>query len=190
MAHDFLVTARRCPYCAFDQLNAAHKADDIALEKLTRPAADPNKPPRIYRCRLTKPRNPLVHNLYFAAIASAAKRWPDNLEPQPEGNEKLLRAWLQCKAGYCTRKTFPLAAKDAVIWLLGEVRADDKFAFVKEVIVDGEPHLGVFIPDSIAYEELDDIAFAPIKDAVFARIEDVFGMDVKALIKLDATAEA
>ncbi|MBP8235146.1 MAG: hypothetical protein KAY22_22875, partial [Rhizorhabdus sp.] len=187
MAHELYVQPNRCLQCGVDRLIPARVADAVELEKLALKKSDALRP---YRCRLTHPRNGLVHRTYFAAIAAAAKRWPEGMEPQPEGNADLLRAWLQCKAGRFTRRTAPVAAKDTVIWLLGEIRDADKYAFVKEVLVDGEPHLGIFVPDSVAYDEMDDTEFEPLKTAVFTRIEEVFGMDVKTLIELDATAEA
>lgn len=137
------------------------------------------------RNSITRPRNGKVHRLYFAAIAAAAKHWPEGAEPEPEGDADLLRAWLQCKAGYARRRFFPVAAKDAVIALIQDIRGDDKYAFVKEVQVDGEPGLVVFIPMSIDYGTLDEKEFEPIKQPVFEIIESMMECSVKELVEAD-----
>lgn len=138
-----------------------------------------------FKATITMPRNRKVDRLYFAAIRAAAKTWPEGVEPQPEGDEDLLRAWLQCRVGYCKRRRWPVSAKEMVIELIKDVRADDKYAFVKECLWDGQPALEVLIPLSIDYNTLDEKAFEPIKTPVFDLIESVMGCTVKQLVEAD-----
>ena len=137
------------------------------------------------KAKISKPRNRLVHRLYFAAIAAAAKHWPHGVEPEPEGDADRLRAWLQCKAGHAIRIVFPVTAKDAVIALIENMTSKDKYAFTKEGVIAGEPALAVFLPLSIDYSTLDEAEFAPTKTAVFEIIEATLGVTVKQLVEAD-----
>lgn len=144
--------------------------------------------------RVTRPRNPKTHRTYFKVIALAATMWPEGHEPEPDGDENHLRAWLQCKAGRCHWYDFRVDDIDTVSALIRDVRGDGKFAFLKCVPV--RPHRGaepvdklrVYIPDTIEYEALDEDQFKPIKDKVFEIIEQVLGTTVKELLEhADAT---
>lgn len=138
------------------------------------------------KCKLTNPRNPKVHRLYFSAIAAAAKHWPEGEEPEPGGDADLLRAWLQVKAGYAIRRVFDVEAMPVLIALISDIRASDKYAFVKQTkLISGEPAAVAFIPLSISYAELDDAAFEPIKSSVFDIIESVLGCTITQLVEAD-----
>ena len=139
--------------------------------------------PGKYRAKLTKPRNPLVHRLYFAVIAAAALHWPEKTEPEPEGDEKLLRAWLQCKAGYSEKRDYDPGAVDGAIWLIEHLRSDGKYAFIKQIDTDEGGKFRVYVPQSIQYEELDENQFRPIKEAVFEIVEEVIGVAADQLLK-------
>lgn len=142
---------------------------------------------RPYKAAITKPRNPKVHRLYFAAIAAAAKQWPEHEEPLDlDGNADLLRAWLQCKANWCYRAgPFQPSELDQVIKLMRLLSAEDKYGFVRPSDVDGEPGLIVFVSRSIEYEQADDPEFEPVKRAVFDRIEATLGCTIEQLVKAD-----
>ncbi len=177
MATELFVTPSRCVYCAADRLVGTRASDHIDIGMLTE-----GKP---LKCRLTNPRNPKVHRLYFSAIAAAAKHWPEGAEPEPGGDADLLRAWLQVKAGYAIKRVFSVEAMPVLIALIGDVRASDKYAFVKQTTVAGEPAAVAFIPLSISYAELDDEAFAPIKSSVFDIIESTLGCTITQLVEAD-----
>lgn len=139
--------------------------------------------PGKYLAKLSKPRNSLVHRLFFASIAAAALHWPEGVEPEPEGDEKLLRAWLLCKAGYSEKKDFPPSAVEGVIWLIERLRGENRYAFVKDVVTDEGPKLRVYVPQSIAYREIDEDRFRPIKEAVFEIIEEVIGVPADQVLR-------
>lgn len=187
MAHELYVHPHRCEQCGTDRLIPARPQDGIELEKLALKRHDMRYP---FKARLTKPRNALVHRLYFSAIAAAARRWPETEEPYPQGSADLLRSWLQIRAGYKEVVIFPVSAYDAVIKLLERTRGEDRYAFVKQTTVDGEPALGVFTSLSIAYDTLSEDEFRPVKESVFSIIEGIFQMDVKTLVEMDEKAEA
>ena len=149
------------------------------LELLNLPEGKP------LRAKLTKPRNPKVHRLYFAAIAAAAKHWPEGEEPNPQGDEILLRQFLQCKAGWCIRIDFDVTQTDSVIRLLEETRDQEKYGFVKPIMKDGEPALGVYISKSVAYDVADDDLFNPVKTEVLAMIESFCSCTIQDLIEAD-----
>lgn len=142
---------------------------------------------RPYKATITKPRNPKVHRLYFKAIASAAKQWPEHAEPLDlDGDADMLRAWLQCKANWCYRAgPFQPHELDEVIKLMRLLSADDKYGFVRPSDIDGEPGLIVFVSRSIEYQEADDPEFEPVKSKVFAIIEATLGCTIKQLVEAD-----
>ena len=141
--------------------------------------------------KANKPRSRKAHNLYFAAIAEACMQWPEQhapfenrtLEnPVTKADDDLLRAWLQTKAGYCECITFPVEASESTARLIHKIHADDKFCFLDARDIKGEIKLCVFIPDSIAYEEMDEVAFSPVRKAVFEIIENIIGIPADKLV--------
>lgn len=163
-----------------ETLTPIREKDRLELLKLPE-----NKP---LRANITKPRNPKVHRLYFAAIAAAAKHWPEDAEPLDlNQDEAMLRAFLQVKSGYFTRKIFDLSAKDQLIELIADIRGEGKFAFVKQTIFNKEPCVAVFTPLSIRYEELGDEEFRPLKESVFEIILST--LNIGSITELVAAAE-
>ena len=141
--------------------------------------------------KITRPRNPKVHRSFFQAIAEALVQWPHGAEPYPApGDEEMLRAWLLCRVRQCHTYDFPLTGdpvadgvvSSSVVKLIESVRADDKFAFVRQGAVDGSPAIRVFVPKSINWDEIDELAFRPIKDGVFAEIEHILGCPIDHLL--------
>lgn len=159
-------------------LHPSRKVDAEALAKI--PVGVPHK------AKVSKPRNRKVHNLYFAAIAAAAKHWPEGEEPNPNGDAGLLRAYLQCKAGWFVRLDFGISEKDSVVQLLAMTRDEDKYGFVKPITKNGQPALGVFISKSVSEDAATDEIFEPVKTEVLSRIEAVLGCSVQKLIDSDA----
>jgi hypothetical protein len=141
--------------------------------------------------RITQPRNPKTHRLYFKVIALACAMWPDDLEPfgpDQAKDEDLLRAWLQCKAQYCHWWDFSPENYQAVIGLMKDIRGENKFCFVRPInlrLDDGEfaNRLRVYVPDSIEYEKLGEEEFRPIKESVFEIIQMVLGVTIEDLLK-------
>jgi len=159
-------------------LHPSRKVDADLLAKI--PVGVPHK------AKVSKPRNRKVHNLYFAAIAAAAKQWPEAEEPTGlNADADMLRSYLQCKAGWCIRIDFDVSQKDSVIKMLTEIRADDKYAFVKPIKKDGVPALGVYVSKSVSFSAAEDEIFNPIKTEVLSRIEAVLGCSVETLIDSD-----
>ena len=143
--------------------------------------------------KANKPRSGKAHRLYFAVLDAICEHdhWPEGHEPfqdrTPDNpitqvDADLLRAWLQTKAGYRECITFPLEAAEAAARLIHKIRAEDKFCFMDAREIKGDIKLCVFIPDSIAYEELDEQSFAPIRTAVFDLIEQIVGVPADKII--------
>jgi hypothetical protein len=140
--------------------------------------------------RLSQPRNPKTHRLYFKVIAIAAALWPEGHEPEPKGDADHLRAWLQCKAGCCHWYDFRTDDTDTVIAFMKDIRGEGKFAFAEGIQVTplhgGSPpidKLRIYVPDTIEYDAMGEDKFRPIKDAVFEIIEMVLGVKVEILLK-------
>lgn len=141
--------------------------------------------------RISKARSRKVHATFFQAIAEALPRWPAGEEPYPApGDEEMLRAWLLCRVKQCHTYDFPLtgdpitdrAMSSAVVKLIESVRADDKFAFVREGRIKDHPAIRVFVPKSINWDEVDELEFRPIKDRVFGEIEHILGCPIDHLL--------
>ncbi len=148
--------------------------------------------------KANKPRSGKGHRMYFAAISAACEHWPeghqpfqdrDQDNPVTKADDDLLRAWLQTKAGYRECITFPLEAAEAAARLIHKIRADDKFCFLDPREIESDIKLCVFIPDSIAYDEMDEEAFSPVRRAVFELIEQIVGIPADKLVyESDQTA--
>lgn len=179
MAEALFVKSQRCIYCALDLLAGVRPIDQIAISKLTL-----DKP---LKAKLTHPRNPVVHRLFFAAIAAAAKHWPAGEEPIPGGDADLLRAYLLCKANWCIRlDDFLPEQVGKIITLIKELRAEDKYGFVRPYKTsDGSDRLAVFIPKSVSYEAADDLEFEPTKTKCLEYIETTLGCTIEQLVKTD-----
>jgi hypothetical protein len=140
-------------------------------------------PGREYRIKLTIPRSSRRHRFYFAAIRAAAHHWPENIDPCPDGDEELLRAWLQCKSGHHEPTIdFPLEATQSVSQLIERIRGDGKYAFIKPVETKDGPQLRVFIPLSIAHDKMDEQEFDPIARGAIHWIEAIVGVPVDKLV--------
>lgn len=185
MSSELFVTCNRCATCGVDRLIPARQIDGRTMEKLA-------KEEFLYpfKARLTQPRNPKVHNLFFAACDAAAKQWPEGEEPYPEGDGDMLRGWLLCKAGHCVRlDDFKPEQIASIITLIQSLRAEDKYAYVKPYQKkDGSDWLAVFIPKSISYEAADEADFAPVKTDCIERMENTLGVDIKTLVAGDAAS--
>lgn len=179
MGESLFVKPQRCVYCAMDLLAPVRPVDQIEIGKL--PVDKP------YKCKLSNPRNPKVHRLFFAAIAAAAKHWPENTEPDHAGDADMLRGFLLCKAGWCLRlDDFRLEQVGSIVTLIKELRAEDKYGFVKPYTKsDGSQWLAVFIPKSIRFEAADDPEFEPVKTKCFEYIETTLGCTIEQLVKAD-----
>ena len=141
--------------------------------------------------KANKPRSGKAHRLFFAAISEACNHWPEGrapfedrtLEnPVTKADDDLLRAWLQTKAGYRECITFPMEAAEGAARLIHKIRAEDRYCFLDPRQIGDDIKLCVFIPDSIAYEELDEEAFSPIRKAVFELIEQIVGIPADKLV--------
>jgi hypothetical protein len=142
--------------------------------------------------KVSRPRSRKVHATFFQVIKEALAYWPPNHEPYPGPNEEdKLRAWLLCRTGQHESYDFPLTgikvSDKAIIMtmerLIEKLRNEDRYAFVRQGRVDGDPALRVFVPLSIRWDDVDETEFRPIKDAVFAEIEHIIGCEVKHLLK-------
>lgn len=151
------------------------KVDEAALEKL------PERRP--IAITASKPRSWQAQKLFHSVIAIACDNWPEGIEPNPEGNKELLRAWLECMAGPKWRRTidFPVEVAEGIVALMREL-AGDKYAFVKPIEVDGEPRLRVYVPKSTRYRQMDEAEFSPLRDEVFRIIEATLGVPIEQLL--------
>jgi hypothetical protein len=141
------------------------------------------KPGKKLFVRVTQARSSRHHRFYFALIRAATYFWPDNTEPNPGTDEDLLRAWLQCKAGWHLKpKDFPVDAIDAVIWLMENVRGEDKYSFVKTVHTADGPMLRVYIPTTVNYDETGEEDFAPVVRVAVEIIEATIGASAKEIL--------
>lgn len=113
----------------------------------------------------TDSRSSRHHRLFFAAIAKAFFNWPESHEFQPKDDEHL-RAWLLCKARYCTIETHEL--QDAS---MAEIVSD----IVGQSLNDTKPHgfavynnnlVYVLKPKSIAWEKLQQKEFNKISQDI------------------------
>lgn len=141
--------------------------------------------------RISRPRSRKVHATFFQVIEEAVREWPAGAEPYPApGDEEMLRAWLLCRVKQCHTYDFPLtgdpvidaAMSASVVKLIESVRADDKFAFVREGRIKDHPTIRVFVPKSINWDEVDELEFRPIKDRVFGEIEHVLKCPIDHLL--------
>jgi hypothetical protein len=137
-----------------------------------------NRPVKV---RVFQQRSLKAHRYYFAGIRAAHENWPEAYEFQPDRAEPHLRHWLQCKAGPAWRETidFPATAHGSVVALIEKLRSEDKSAFVRAA---GDK-LRVFVPKSIAFDELDESDVIPLRDAVFGIIEEIVGVPIDDLIR-------
>lgn len=150
------------------------------------------KPGVKYKAKITQARSRPAHNFYFGVIEAAAMYWPKRDEPHPEGDAKLLRAWLQCKAGPKWRKNVdgPPDSYEFALKMIEALAGDGRYAFVDSVITtDKGPVLRVHVPLSINWDEMPEGsgAFGELRQEVFDIIELKFHMTVHELV---AHAEA
>jgi hypothetical protein len=136
---------------------------------------------RPLRVRVFQQRSAKAHRLYFAAIRAAFENWPESYSDFQPDRPEHLRHWLQCKAGAEWRDIidFPVSAHAAVVALIEKLRSEDRSAFVRAA---GDK-LRVFVPKSIAFDEMDEAAMLPLRDAVFAIIEEIVGVDPVDLVR-------
>lgn len=138
---------------------------------------------RMLKFKVSIPRRQRNHAHFFAAIAAATDHWPEGHEPEPKGNSERLRSWLLCKSGYCEHIDFPVEAATAVVALMQRFAKDEKHCFVRPGTVGGVDTLRVFIPKSIAWDELDETSFVEIKQAVFSTIHAIIGVPADELVR-------
>lgn len=138
---------------------------------------------QIYNIRVTKQRSRKAHNFYFEVIRRAAEHWPEGVAPEPKGDENLLRAWLQCKVGNPKRWPFELHQSKMAIDMLTYFESEDRYAFYEEMMIDGDPKIVVFAPESIAEDEMDELEFEPLRRKVFEFIEMVMGTTINDMMR-------
>jgi hypothetical protein len=136
---------------------------------------------RVVKVRVFQQRSLKAHRYYFAGIRAAHENWPEAFQDFQPDHREHLRHWLQCKAGPDWRDTidFPVSAHGSVVALIDKLRSEDRSAFVRAA---GDK-LRVFIPKSIAFDELDEGDVIPLRDAVFGIIEEIVGVPVDDLIR-------
>ena len=105
------------------------------------------------------------HRLFFGAIFKAFMNWPESHEFQPQ-NDEHLRAWLLCKAKYCTCVLHTIDHKDAIAWAMNfalkELVSDDGYKFLRW----SEKQVAVYRPKSIAWGKLPQDEFNKISQSV------------------------
>lgn len=138
--------------------------------------------PGKYRVKLTQLRSVRAHNHYFKVIEIAADNWGKQ-EPDPQGDAKLLRAWLQCKAGpqWRTSLTGPLEALPLVKSTVEAMHAD-KYVFIDEADYDGRRMCRVHVPISINHDDMGEEKFRPLRQAVYEIIELKFKCTIDELL--------
>ena len=138
---------------------------------------------QVLKIKVTKPRSQKAHAFYFATIAAACKQWPQGQAPCPGENDyDLLRAWLQCKAGYADHIAFPTGTQEALKLMAKRIGGDGRYCFIDERETKDGWQTFVFTPKSIAYDEMDETEFKPLRTAVFEVIEEVLGITVDELM--------
>jgi hypothetical protein len=140
------------------------------------------KPGGIYNVRITKQRSRRAHNFYFEVIRRAAFLWPEGVAPCPNGDEDLLRAWLQCKVGKPKRWVFDVEQGEMAVGLVKYIQGEDKYCFHEGMQIDGVDKIVVFAPESIAEDEMDELEFTPLRQAVFEFIEITLGVKIDELM--------
>ena len=133
--------------------------------------------------KASQPRSNKAQNYYHHVIQLAADHWPHGVEPEPEGDKELLRAWLECMAGPKWRNTrdFPPEMAGDIVWLMREL-AGSRYAFVKAVETEEGPKLRVYVPKSTKYHKMDEAEFTPLRDEVFRIIEGTLDVTVQQLV--------
>jgi hypothetical protein len=135
------------------------------------------------RVKIVLPRSTKNHRHFFAVITAACWHWPTTVEPYPNGDVELLRAWLECRAGFADKIDYPIAAVDAVVRHVELRRAKGQHVFVREGTIGGEPALRIFEPRSIAYDEMDEDQFQALKAGVFGVIREILDCEPDDLLR-------
>jgi hypothetical protein len=140
---------------------------------------------KAFKAKVTKLRSSKANRFYFKVLDLAAFHWPSGLEPEPEGDANLLRAYLQCQAGpeFSWKIDFPVEAYKSVIEMIERTRAKDVFAFVKTIKTDQGDKLRVYIPESTAFDMMEEAVNIKLRRLVFEQIEIVLGKPVEQLVK-------
>lgn len=141
--------------------------------------------PGEYVNKISRLRSRKAHNYYFLAIDRACENWPRQDEPCPEGDEKKLRAWLQCKAGPKWRKNIdgPPESVEMAIKIIEALAGEGRYAFVDTVVMtDAGPKLRVHIPVSVNEYDMPGDEFIELETAVFEVLELKFGCTIQELI--------
>jgi hypothetical protein len=144
---------------------------------------------RPVKAKIALRRSMPAHRLFFACVAAAAEHWPDGVEPEPEGDAELLRAWLLIRAGHADRIDFPIPDDDiqaqvmmaSVTDLINRLRTRGEFPWIRTGEKNGQAMVRVFISKSMNCEALDETAFAPIRQHCFDTIEAIVGVRIEDL---------
>jgi hypothetical protein len=143
------------------------------------------------KARVSVPRISKAHDLFFAVISDALQHWPHNTDPHPlPGETEKLRAYLLCRAGWCTADNYPLSSNAklsamtvaSVSHQMEKLRAKGEHPFLREGRIEGEPALCLYVSKSISHDVLDELEFEPIRSDVFALIEHITGIEVQHFI--------
>lgn len=146
---------------------------------------------RIVKTVINQPRSGPANRMFFAVLRMAAQHWPHGVEPNPDGDTELLRAWLLCRAGHCDRIDFPFPDDErsrqmvlaSVTDLVNRLRASGQYPFIRMGEIEKQPAVRVFISRSMDYEHLDEAGFAPIRQHIYDDIEATVGVRVDDLVR-------
>lgn len=159
---------------------------------------------RIVKAKISLRRSAPAHRMFFAVIAAAAQHWPHGVEPEPEGDAELLRAWLLIRAGHCDKIDFHWPDDEvqqqmttaSIANLIGRLRNGGQYPFIRQgeatIEIDGKPQrcpvVRIFISRSMDYETLDEAAFGRIRKHSYDDIEAIVGVRVDDLAREAETA--
>lgn len=160
-------------------------ADEDSAEKMLR---IPERRP--FKSKVTVPRDDKTHATFFGVIGDVCKRWPPSLEPYPDGDPELLRAYLLCAVGWRESYRLPIIddAKDQqrivefADAMVRRARQHREFPFLRETMIDGQPALAVHYAKSIEHKTVDEVEFRDVADRVYAKIYELTEIDVEDLI--------
>lgn len=146
---------------------------------------------RALKAKVHLPRSTPAHRMFFAVIGGATENWPHGVEPNPDGDTELLRAWLLCRAGHCDRIDFPFPDDErsrqmvlaSVTDLVNRLRASGQYPFIRMGEIEKQPAVRVFISKSMDYEHLDEAGFIPIRQHIYDDIEAIVGVRVDDLVR-------
>lgn len=144
---------------------------------------------RPFKGQVTVPRQSKTHDTFFGVIADICRHWPEGLEPEPEDDAELLRAYLLCAVGWKDSVPVPVFATERenqqmmqfVDAMIIRQRVKKEYPFTRP-IVKGGVALAVHWAKSIDHDTLDEVEFRPIADKVYAKIYELTGIDVDDLI--------